>query len=116
MKVLLDEQIARYEDSHQIHSVKIVGFGLVTTMKKLSHSLHFIIEGPDDFEQSARDCFNKAAQDGIIAGVAAAFVGAGVASANIAFEVAKVRFMECLGKDFFIKLDTSHTDWVYWDL
>lgn len=66
----------RYEDSHQVHSVNVVNWKMVTTMKKLDHNLYVVIEGPD--EAKARSCFNQALQAGLIAAAAAAFVGAGI--------------------------------------
>jgi len=113
MAVILDEKVARYEDSHQVHSVNIVDWKPKTTMKKLEHNLYVVIEGPD--EAKAKDCFDQALKAGLIAGVAAAFIGAGLGAAQIAFGAAKASMLACLGDGFDVLLrDESH--WVYWDL
>ncbi|MDM2844202.1 hypothetical protein NMD21_19415 [Citrobacter portucalensis] len=113
MVVILDEKIARYEDSHQIHSVSIIDFYLKTTMKKLEHNLYITINGPD--EDKAKSCFYQALQAGLITGVAAAFIGAGVGAAELGFTVAKKTMLDCMGNEFEIRLrDESH--WVYWEV
>jgi hypothetical protein len=113
MAVILNEKVARYEDSHQVHSVNVVNWTLKTMMKKLDHNLFVVIEGPD--EAKARSCFNQALQAGLIAGAAAAFVGAGVGAAEIGFGVAKASMLVCLGDGFDVRL-RDESNWVYWDL
>ena len=113
MAVILNETVARFEDSLQVHSVNVVNWRLITTMKKLDHTLSVVIDGPD--EAKARSCFNQALQAGAIAAAATAFVGAGIGGAEIGFGVAKATMLACLGEGFDVRLnDESH--WVYWEL
>lgn len=113
MAVILREKVARYEDSHQIHSVEVVDFKLKTTMKKLEHNLYIVIDGPD--LSTAKNCLQNAISTGVIAGVGAAFMGVGLSAAEIAFSAAKASMLECLGSGFDIRLE-SDSQWIYWIL
>lgn len=115
MANILKERIARYEDSQQIHSTDFSRFPPKVTMKKMSHNLFIEIDGPEDLTQKAKDCFNSAIQDGLMATVAAAFLGAGLSAAEVGFAVVKARMMECIGGSVTIKL-MSDDEWIYWDL
>lgn len=113
MAVLLNDEIAKYEDSHQIHSVS--GFPPKVEMKKLVHRLRVVIEGPENTEAAARNCFNGAVQKGLLAAAAAAFLGAGPSAAEIGFAAAKVDMLACMGGAYSVRLD-NNSAWEYWTL
>jgi len=113
MAEILNEKVARYEDSHQVHSVNIVDWKIKTTMKKLDHNLFIVVEGPD--AAKAKSCFDQAAKTGLIAAAGAAFVGAGLGAAEVGFTVAKASMRECMGDAFDIHL-RDESNWVYWEL
>jgi len=110
MPELVNERIAVFEDSHQIHSVS----GLFPTrveMKKLVHELFLVINGPD--ENAARSCLESAARVGLVAGLITAYIGAGIGATGIAFEALKAELIRCLGSSFSVTIK-DNSRWEHW--
>jgi len=115
MTLLYDSIVARFDDSIQptgtIHWSG--GFPPVphVEMKKLSHELHLVIEGPDGSDVTR--CVTNAAIMGGLAAVVAAYCtgGAALPAAEAAFTSV---LAQCLGDSFNVKFD-DHSNWVFWD-
>ena len=113
MAVVLNEKVGRWEHSHQVHSVNVKSWKLVTTMKKRNDEIFVTIDGPD--EAKARECFNTALHAGLIAAIAAAYVGAGLGAAEVGFAAAKAMMVACLGDAYSVAL-REEGQWEYWEL
>lgn len=111
MAQVLQDVIARYEDSHQPTGETKFDPWPHMKMKKLVHELRLTIDGPD--AAKARSCVDQAAAAGLIAGVGAAFLGAGLGATSIAWQAALAALTTCLGDGFSARID-DNSHWEEW--
>lgn len=112
MAQLLRERLATYKDSLQ-HKVEMElhDYGFFKTdmprlyQRELEHNLMLTVNGPDGLENQARECFQAAAAIGMIAGVAAAFAGAGLGALGAAGSAAAETLTACLSGKAAIAAD-----------
>ena len=128
MAQLVHDRLATYKDSLQ-HKVewedKDLGWGIKTRLprlyqRELEHNLMVTVTGPTGLENQAKECLNAAAAAGLIAAVAAAFVGAGLGALGVGGKAFIDSVAACLtakaagvAGQIEVKLDDqSHwTDW-----
>ena len=120
MPILFSHSIASYDDSHQptgtVHWRNEGPFGLPVPhpeWKRLHHVLTLIIEGPDDLRDAVNGCLQQAAVAAAIAGLSAAFLGAGIGATGPALEVFKSVFTACIGRSIDVRLD-DRSEWIVW--
>lgn len=103
MAQLLRERLATFKDSLQ-HKVEmeLKDFGFFKTdvprlyQRELEHNLMITVNGPDGLESQARECFQIAASAGVLAGLASAFLGAGLGALGAAGTAAAESLSACL--------------------
>lgn len=104
---IVRETIASYDDS--FNPIGLCG-GLSIKMKKLSHTLSLVVEGPD--EGKIRECISQAAGVGLVAAIVAVYAtGGGALSAAASAFMSSVQ--GCLGDSFQVRLDDD-SHWVEW--
>lgn len=108
---IIDEVVARYEDSHQPTGETRFDPFPHMKMKKLVHELHLIVDGPD--QTKALNCVDQAKAAGLIAGLGAAFLGAGLGATEVAWKAASTALAACLGGSFSARLD-NRSWWEEW--
>ncbi|MDK9696744.1 MAG: hypothetical protein OEL76_10150 [Siculibacillus sp.] len=120
MAILFTHSIASFDDSHQ-PTGRIVTrndgpFGLPNPhleWKRLHHELVLTVEGPDDLRDAVNGCLQQAAVAAAIAGLSAAFLGAGLGATGPALEVFKSVFTACIGRSIDVRLD-DRSEWIVW--
>jgi hypothetical protein len=105
--VIVREPLAHYDDS--FNAIGLCG-GFSIKMKKLSHDLTLIVEGPD--EGKIRECIAQATGIGLIAAIIAVYAtGGGALSAATAAFLSSIE--GCLGNSFSVRIDDEQ-HWVEW--
>jgi hypothetical protein len=110
-KVIINNEIASYDDSFQPTGNTSIGWGGAhAEMKKLHHTLTLVVSGPD--QNKIQNCINQSAAIGLIAAIVAAYAtgGGALSEATSAFLTS---LLNCLGDGFDARIaDQSH--WEYW--
>lgn len=113
MAVLYQNVIAVFDDSFQPTGVEWEGLVPHLKMKKLRHELTITVEGPEDLGESARTCLQEAGIAGLVAAVAAAFIGAGIGATGPAWAAFQAAFVRCAGNQVSLHLD-DNSHWIEW--
>lgn len=105
--VIVRETVASFDDSFNP-----IGFcsGFSIKMKKLSHTLTLVVEGPD--EGRIRECIGQATGVGLVAAIVAVYMTGGGAL-GVAVSAFVSSLQGCLGDSFSARID-DESHWVEW--